>query len=242
MNVRKINIDFFKDILFPSRCGICECLLDSEGLCPDCWSKIRWISEPRCCICGQPFTTEMESVDFVCAQCASKKPYFDKAVSVFVYDDFSKKIILKFKHSDATYLAKMLTQWMFRAATLEIESSDLIIPVPIHFTKRLKRKYNQSELLAKKISDISNVKYEPRILDKIKQTSPQEGLSGNQRRKNVIGSFGVNEKYKHLLENKRILLIDDVFTTGSTVNECAKVLKKHSAKEIIVLTIARVIV
>lgn len=110
MNVRKINIDFFKDILFPSRCGICECLLDSEGLCPDCWSKIRWISEPKCRICGQPFTTEMESVDSVCAQCVSKELHFDKAVSVFVYDDFSKKIILKFKRSDATYLAEMFSK------------------------------------------------------------------------------------------------------------------------------------
>ena len=242
MNERKINIDFFKDVLFPSKCGICECMLEKEGLCPDCWSKIRWISKPKCRICGQPFTTEMDLLDSVCAQCSSKKPYFDKAISVFVYDDFSKKIILKFKHSDATYLAEMLAKWMFRAATLEIESSDLIIPVPIHFTKRLKRKYNQSELLAQKISEISGVKYEPRILKKIKQTSPQEGLSGNQRRKNVIGSFGINEKYEHLLKNKRILLIDDVFTTGSTVNECAKVLKKHGTKEIFVLTIAKVVI
>ena len=242
MNERKINIDFFKDVLFPSKCGICECMLEKEGLCPDCWSKIRWISKPKCRICGQPFTTEIDLLDSVCAQCSSKKPYFDKAISVFVYDDFSKKIILKFKHSDATYLAEMLAKWMFRAATLEIESSDLIIPVPIHFTKRLKRKYNQSELLAQKISEISGVKYEPRILKKIKQTSPQEGLSGIQRRKNVIGSFGIDCKYEYLLKNKRILLIDDVFTTGSTVDECSKVLKKHMAKEVIVLTLARVVI
>lgn len=242
MNVRKINIDFFKDMLFPSRCVVCECLLDSEGLCSDCWSKIRWISEQKCRICSQPFTVEIDSVDSVCAQCLSKPPNFDKAVSVFVYDDFSKKIVLKFKHSDATYLAEILSKLMFRSAILEIESSDLIIPVPIHFMKRLKQKYNQSELLAQKISKISGVKCEPRILKKIKQTSPQEGLSGIQRRKNVIGSFGIDDTYKYLLKDKRILLIDDVFTTGSTVDECSKILKKHTAKEVIVLTLARVVI
>lgn len=242
MNEQKINIDFFKDVLFPAKCGFCECLLEKEGLCPDCWSKIKWISEPKCRMCGQPFIVEIDSVGLICAQCATKKPCFDKAVSVFVYDDFSKKIILKFKHSDATYLVEILAKWMFRTAILEIESSDLIIPVPIHFVKRLKRKYNQSELLAQKMSEISGVKYDPRILKKIKQTSPQEGLSGNQRRKNVIGSFGVNEKYEYLLTNKRILLVDDVFTTGATVNECAKVLKKHGTKEVVVSTIARVVI
>lgn len=242
MNARKINIDFFKDMLFPSRCVICECLLDSEGFCPDCWSKIKWVSEPKCRICGQPFTVEIDSVNSVCAQCFAKLPNFDKAVSVFVYDDFSKKIVLKFKHSDATFLAEILSKLMFRAAILEIESSDLIIPVPIHFMKRLKRKYNQSELLAQKISEISEVKYEPRVLKKIKQTAPQEGLSGSQRRKNVIGSFGIDDKYEYFLKNKRILLIDDVFTTGSTVDECSKILKKHAAKEVFVLTLARVVI
>ena len=241
MNVGKINIDFFKDMLFPIKCGNCECLLDTDGLCPDCWSKINWISEPKCKICGQPFSVEIDLIGSECLECISKKPYFDKAISIFVYDDFSKKMILKFKHSDATYFSEMFANWMYRAATLEIESSDLIIPVPIHLLKRFKRKYNQSELLSQKISKISKVAYEPRILKKIKQTSPQEGLSGNQRRKNVIGSFGIDKKYEHLLKDKRILLIDDVFTTGSTVNECSKILKKHSAKEVIVLTLTRVI-
>ena len=96
--------------------------------------------------------------------------------------------------------------------------------------------------MAQKISKISGVKYEPRILKKIKQTSTQEGLSGIQRRKNVIGSFGIDDTYKYLLKDKRILLIDDVFTTGSTVDECSKILKKHTAKEVIVLTLARVVI
>ncbi|MBQ7674395.1 MAG: ComF family protein, partial [Alphaproteobacteria bacterium] len=169
------------------------------------------------------------------------KPYFDKAISVFVYNEFSKQIILRFKHSDATYLYEQLASWMYRSATSEITNADIIIPVPIHFLKRLKRKYNQSELLAQEVSQLSGIKYEPRILMKIKKTLPQEGLSGKERRKNIVGSFGIDENFKDLIVDKNIVLIDDVFTTGATVNECSKVLKKFGAKTITVVTLARVV-
>jgi ComF family protein len=135
-----------------------------------------------------------------------------------------------------------LATWVYRAAEREINKADMIIPVPIHLLKRLRRKYNQSELLAKAISNISSVEYEPRILRKIKQTRQQEGLSGKVRRKNVVGSFGVDENYAKLLENKNIILVDDVFTTGATVNECSKIIKKYKAKSVIVATVAMVVV
>lgn len=236
MNISGVNIDFFKNLFFPITCCNCECFVDAGGLCSDCWSKMTWISEPKCQICGQPFVFE---VDAICLQCASCAPYFDKAISVFVYDEFSKKMILKFKHFDGTYLSEPFVNWMYKSAILDVDRADLIIPVPIHFWKRLKRKYNQSELLAKGISDISGVKYEPRILKKIKQTSPQEGLSGKSRRKNVVGSFGTDEKYGNLVKDKHILLVDDVFTTGSTANECSRILKRRGASRVTVLTLAR---
>lgn len=232
------DIDLFKDMFFPSRCCNCGNLVDTPGLCPTCWSKITWISEPKCAICGHPFPLEIMPI---CSQCLADKPYFHKAVSVMVYDDSSKNMILAFKNSDATYLTEQFSKLMYKVGSLEIESSDIIVPVPIHFLKRLKRKYNQSELLGRYISEISGVAYEPRILDKIKQTLPQEGLSGAKRRKNVAGSFGVNRRYEDLLKNKNVLLVDDVFTTGSTVNECAKILQEKGAKKVNVVTLARVV-
>lgn len=238
MNIDKINIDFFKNALFPAKCNCCNRLVDTRGLCTDCWTKITWISEPKCAICGLPFITDIDSI---CAQCIAKRPYFDKAVSVFVYNEFSKQIILKFKHSDATYLYEQLANWMYRSAVSEITKADMLIPVPIHFFKRLKRKYNQSELLAREISRLSGIKYEPRILKKIKQTLPQEGLSGKARRKNIAGSFGIDEKLGSLILNRKIILVDDVFTTGTTVNECSKILKNLGAQTVVVITLARVV-
>jgi ComF family protein len=149
-------------------------------------------------------------------------------------------MLLKFKHGDATYMARQLAAWIYRAAETEIKKSDIIIPVPIHFLKRIKRKYNQSELLAMELSKLSGVLYEPRILRKIKSTVQQEGLSRKKRLKNVKGSFGVQAAYSHLLEGKKVILADDVMTTGATANECSKVLKKHGATEVTVLTVARV--
>lgn len=232
------DIELLKDMFFPSKCCNCGDLVDMPGLCPTCWSKMSWINEPKCAICSHPFSVEIMPV---CPQCLSDRPHFDKAVSALAYDDSSKKMILEFKNADATYLVEQFAKLMYKAAALDIESSDIIIPVPIHFFKRLKRKYNQSELLAKYLSKVSGVEYEPRILNKIKQTSPQEGLSGAERRKNVQGSFGINKRYQDLLENKNVLLVDDVFTTGSTVNECAKILKEHGAKKVKVVTLARVV-
>lgn len=227
-----------KNLLFPIKCDLCGTLVETNGFCHQCWKKISWISDQKCRICGTPFEVNIHSL---CAECVKEKPFFDKAISVFKYDDFSKELLIKFKHFDTIHMFNRLSALMFKSAEFDIKNSDIIVPIPIHFIKRLKRKYNQSELLAKNISRISNIKYEPRILQKIKITHPQEGLSGRKRRKNIIGSFGVNEKHIKDIENKNIILVDDVFTTGSTVNECSRILKKYRAKSVVVVTIARVV-
>jgi ComF family protein len=206
-------------------------------LCPECWKHIKWIEDPKCRICGTPFEID---IDTICPVCIRQKPHFDKAISVFEYDDFSKNIVLKFKHVDATYMSRQLAAWIYRVSKGDLKNSNIIIPVPIHFLKRLKRKYNQSELLAQELSKFSGIVYEPRILQKIKHTSQQEGLSRNIRLKNVRGSFGVAPKYSHLLSRKNVVLIDDVLTTGATANECSKILKKYGAATVVVLTVARV--
>jgi ComF family protein len=206
-------------------------------LCPECWKKIKWIGDPKCKICGAPFEID---VDLMCAKCAKEKPRFDKAVAAFEYDDFSKGMILKFKHGDTTFFGPQLAAWLYRASVDAIKNADIIVPVPIRFFKRLKRKYNQSELLAQELSKLSGIPYEPRILRKEKSTPQQEGLSRTARLKNVVGSFGIAEKYSGLLKGKVVVLVDDVLTTGATVNECSKILKKRGAEKVIVLTVARV--
>ncbi len=227
-----------KNLLFPIKFDLCGSLVETSGLCFQCWKKISWISDPKCRICGTPFEVNIHPL---CAECLKNPPCFDKAVSVFKYDDFSKELLIKIKHFDSLHMLSRLSDLMYKSAEFDIKNSDIIVPIPIHFLKRLKRKYNQSELLAKNISKTSKKRYEPRILQKIKTTQPQEGLSGKKRRKNIMGSFGIDAKYFKDIENKNIILVDDVFTTGATVNECSKILKKYKAKSVIVVTIARVI-
>ena len=229
----KQSLIYFKNLCFPLTCCSCGEFIDTEGLCANCWKKIKWISDPKCKICGLPFEIE---VDGICPSCLREKPYFDKAISVFEYNDASKKIVLQFKNFDATYMSKILASWMYRAAQAEFIKAEAIIPVPIHFWKRLKRKYNQSELLAQELSEMSKVSYKPNVLKKVKRTHSQEGLNKKQRLTNLSGSFGMKEN----LYEKHIILVDDVFTTGATANECAKILKKHGAQYVTVLTIARV--
>ncbi|MDR2646293.1 MAG: ComF family protein [Holosporaceae bacterium] len=237
MKLFKQFVSKLKNICFSITCCNCGKIVDTEGLCLECWKKIKWISDPKCRICGAPFEID---VDALCFQCIKKKPHFDQAISVFEYDNFSKGIILKFKHRDVTHICRQLVAWLWRASQDIIKDYDIIVPVPIHFLKRLKRKYNQSELLAKKLETLSGITYEPRILRKEKQTQQQEGLSRNARLKNVKGSFGINPKYANLLRDKNVILVDDVLTTGATANECSRNLKKYGAKKVTILTIARV--
>ena len=150
-------------------------------------------------------------------------------------------MILHFKNYDCTYMANQFAKWLYRSAEKELTNTDIIIPVPITTLRRITRKYNQSELLAMSISELSHIKYEPRILIKSKSTKSQEGLTRLSRQKNLIGSFSVNSKFADLLKDKNVALVDDVITTGSTANECAKVLKKYGAKNVIVLTIAHTV-
>lgn len=228
-------LNCFIDVIFPQRCFICKNFSRTEGLCQTCWKKITWISEPKCKICGCPFEFKFDSV---CFKCISKKPYFDKAISAFEYDDYSKPLIVMFKHYDVTILAKYLSKIMYAASQNEIECFDVVVPVPITLSKRLKRKYNQSELLARYFSKLSRIEYAPEVLIKTKDTVDQEKLSAKNRKKNLSEVFSISSNKK--INGKNVILIDDVFTTGATANECAKVLKKNGAKNIIVITAARV--
>lgn len=238
MQITKL-LNFILDIIFPQKCYLCEEISETKGICHACWKKINWISEPKCKICGYPFILE---IDNVCGKCLQEKPYFDKAISVFEYNDFSKKLIVMFKHYDLTNLMEQIANMMYGVSEQEIKNSHAIIPVPISFYKRIRRKYNQSELIAQKISQLSGIKYEPRILIKQKNTQDQEELSAQKRKRNLIGAFSLNKHAFDKINGKKVVLVDDVFTTGATANECSKILKKNGAVSITLITLARVLI
>ena len=231
--------NYIKNLVFPVTCVCCHEFTDHEGLCNRCWSKIKWISHPHCDVCGTPLQLGVQ----LCEECRQQrnKYFFDKAVSVFLYDDFSKRMILRMKDEDETYLAPILSIWLFRIIQDFVNDIDYIIPVPTDFFRRMSRKYNPPELLARELSQLANIVYEPRFLKKKTTFVRQKQLTRRERLKNLSESFAIDEKFDAFLQDKRILLIDDVITTGATANECSKILKKHGAAKVYVATVAKVI-
>lgn len=232
------------NILLPPQCPVCRRLVEKQHtLCSDCFKKIHFITPPVCRVCGKPFVflpsdDNKNKKTFLCLACANQKYFFKAARAGVVYDTASKKIILPFKHADRTDFAHFICSVMQSAGKELFPKVQAVLPVPIHKFRLLKRKYNQSALLAQKIADKENLLYLPDALQKVTPTQSQGHLNRNNRRKNVRHSFAVVKK--ELIQGKSLLLIDDVFTTGATVNECAKTLKKAGAKEVYVLTFAKV--
>ena len=224
----------FQDILnflLPPRCMCCgKIMFDNNGICAECFNKMTFISAPYCAHCGLPFTDPSAiGKQMLCPQCLQeKKPLFRLQRSAVKYDCFSKKAVLALKFMDKTENAKIFAKWL-KLAGKDIFSAgaDLLVPVPLYYTRLIKRRYNQSALIVKELSLLTGIKTDMRSLVKIKSTKPQARFSNrNSRIKNI--------------KDKRVVLIDDVFTTGSTARECAKALLAAGAKSVDVLTVAKV--
>tara|TARA_A100000171_G_C2124687_1_gene142801 strand:- start:403 stop:1134 length:732 start_codon:yes stop_codon:yes gene_type:complete len=235
--------DFFQKALtffIPHRCLLCrEEVLSAESLCGACWPKLSYISSPQCDCCGFPFDFEVEQGS-LCAACIQKKPPFTKARSALFYSEASKTLILRFKHGDGTELAPVFAKWLVRAGRDLISESDFIVPVPLHWSRLLKRRYNQAALLGKALSHLSGIPFLPLGLKRYEKTPSQGVLSARQRFKNVKNVFRVSKSYQKKLIGKRVLLVDDVYTSGATVYHASKVLIKAGADAVYVLTVARV--
>lgn len=229
------------DLILPPRCFSCGVSVATQGqLCATCWNGLNFITDPQCECCGLPF--EYEHLEGLrCGSCQSRPPAYEQARAAFHYDDGSRSLILSFKHGDRTATAKALAQWMNRAVAPIIEDDMLIVPVPLHRWRLLKRRYNQSALLAQQIARDFECAYEPLLLYRKKATASQGGLSASARRANVKQAFALYEKAKDRLMGRSVLLVDDVLTTGATVEACADILKKAGARHVKVVTAARVV-
>ena len=229
----------FLEIIFPSHCLACEKIVNRDGLfCSECWPKLQFICEPKCQICAYPF--EFQGLSLLCAKCLTKRPSFDKAVVLFRYNHILRKIISSLKYRDQTFLAKKFARLLFDKAKSEIADCDLMIAVPLHVKRLRKRKFNQAILLAKNLLKFAPDKnFITDFLVRIKDTKPQVELKKKERENNLKNAFAVNAKYLKEVRGKKILLIDDVTTTGATFENCAKILKKHGAKKVVVLAIAK---
>lgn len=226
--------------VFPRTCFICNQIISEGYFCAEDWSKIHFLQKPACNICFQPFKFATND-QMLCASCIKKPPIYNKAISVIKYDQSSKKLITKFKYGDQTYISKYFSSLMYKNAHDIIYDIDFITPVPLSKLKMIRRKFNQSALIAQNFAKISNKKIIFDLLIKTRNTKAQAQLNKKLRSKNIFGSFSCNEKYRQMIFNKNILLIDDVITTGSTINACSKILKQFGVNKIYVLTLAKTV-
>ncbi|HVI51369.1 MAG TPA: ComF family protein [Candidatus Sulfotelmatobacter sp.] len=227
------------DVLIPPRCLKCGGIVDTPGaLCPSCWEAVNFITAPLCACCGTPFDIDL-GPDTLCVACIEKHPRFHRARSVFRYDDASRALILRFKHADRTGGAKTFARWMARAGAELLAEADVILPVPLHPLRLLKRRYNQAALLGQELAKLSGKPCRIDALARIRNTKPQGTMGRRSRSRNLRGAFAV--KKANAVAGKNVLLIDDVLTSGATLSECGKVLSAAGAVRIDVLTLARVV-
>jgi ComF family protein len=209
------------------------------GLTPAAWSRIAFIEAPFCDGCGTPFEFDLGE-GARCADCLRSPAAFDRARAACVYDEHVRSLILGFKHGDRTDLAALFARWIARAAADILPAVDGVVPVPLHRWRLLKRRYNQAAEIARPLARRAGIAYLPGALARPRATSAQGHKGAFDRRSNVEGAFEVPPGWRRRLEGRRLLLIDDVLTTGATVEGCARALKTAGATSVDVAVIARV--
>lgn len=229
------------NLLLPPRCLSCGAMVDAPGsLCAGCWEEIAFLSPPLCAVCGFPFEFEVEE-GALCASCTRRRPAFRSARAVFRYDDVSRTLVLSFKHADRTDGAPAFARWLVRAGQAILADADLIVPVPLHWTRLLQRRYNQSALLANSLARQAGLPVEATLLVRRRATPSQGTMSPSARRRNVRRAFALSGHLAARAKGRNIVLVDDVLTTGATVDECARTLLAAGAGAVDVLTLARVV-
>lgn len=229
------------DFIFPPICLVCRCSVTQHGdLCPDCWHAIDFIHAPLCSHCGVPFTFCTDSFDSsVCADCITSPPHYSMARSAFRYTDGSAKLVFDLKYYDHTYGARTFAAWLYRAGYDCLAGADLLIPVPLHPRRLLRRLYNQSALLCYELSSLSGIPAHFSLLRRTRHVPAQTQLTRKQRLQNVTHVFACPAPARAMLSGKTVVLIDDVLTTGSTVQACSQTLLRAGAHDVRVLTLAR---
>jgi len=229
------------DALLPPRCLGCRAPVDRQGLlCAGCWGGINFIVPPFCAVCGLPFPHD-EGAEALCGACLRKRPAYHRARAAAVYDEGCRSLLLGFKHGDRTEAASGLGRWLHQTGAELCREARLIAPVPLHRRRLWQRRFNQSALLAQALGRAAGLEVACDLLIRKRATKSQRGLSAAERRRNVRGAFAVRERHRRRLAGAHVMLVDDVFTTGATVEEAAKALGRAGAGRVDVLTLARVV-
>jgi ComF family protein len=228
------------DIALPTLCVACREPVHGDGVCADCWAKLSFIAPPFCPRLGIPFVYD-PGPGLLSMEAISDPPAYGRARAAVRYDDVARTLVHALKYQDRTDLAPAMGRWMARAGRELIREADALIPVPLHWRRGWSRRYNQSGALARVIEQQTGAKVVSEALRRVRPTQQQIGLSRAQRASNVQGAFKVSPDRQSEIQGRRVVLIDDVLTSGATVDACARALLRAKAASVDVVVFARVV-
>lgn len=222
-------------LLFPRRCPVCHDVVEEPGelVCDICRTRLVRVRAPFCQKCGKPLLSEEREY---CQDCSRKAHEFRTGRAPFVYDQIMRRSIAKFKYGGRKEYASFYAEEILRRSAREILlwKAEVLVPVPLHASRKRKRGFNQAELLAKELSYRSGIPMDPKLLVRVKKTRAQKELNDQERLENLKNAFSVREGP---IPYKNIILVDDIYTTGSTVDAAAKALKERGAEQVYVLCV-----
>lgn len=248
-HLARLSGRFALDLAIPPACLSCdEKVTDPGALCPSCWQTLRFITKPYCAVLGTPFAFDL-GPGIVSAQAIASPPPFEMARAAVLYDEVARKLVARLKYEDRPDLAPVMGRWMARSALDAsakhaevgiLTGNPVVVPVPLHRWRLLRRRYNQAALLALEISDQLQLEFQPLALDRIRKTDRQVGLTRRERAENVRGAFRATASGAMQMSGRAVLLIDDVLTTGATMEAATRACLRAGASNVRVLTFALV--
>lgn len=229
------------DLVLPPVCVVCRAPTGSHGLvCGSCFAGIDFIAPPLCTRLGVPLPYDTGE-PYLSAAAIATPPVYDRARAVARYAQTMRDLIQSFKYRDRQDGLALFSRWLARAGSELLADADLLVPVPLYRSRLWSRRFNQSALLARGLERLTGLRADCFVLRRTRRTASQVGLSAAQRKRNVAGAFKVSPSRAHVVDGKSIVLVDDVITTGATVEACARVLKRAGAARVDVLALARAV-